>query len=283
MATSEVERGPWATELVDVVRAASGGMLIGLPLLYTMEVWWIGSSTDPERMLGVLALTFVVVFVLNRTSGFRSSQDVRLVDALADTVEALAIAVVCVAALLVLLREITPDTPMREMLGKIAYESTPFGIGIGLARHFLRRGRTEADDGESSRVNATLADVGATMIGSVFVAFNIAPTDEVPMLSAAMPPGWLLGVVVASLGISYCIVFEAGFSNEEQRRGDSGLFQRPVTETVFCYLLSLVSSALMLWYFQRVDSEMPWQTILSYTVVLGLPAAVGGAAGRLAV
>jgi putative integral membrane protein (TIGR02587 family) len=172
---------------------------------------------------------------------------------------------------------------MRELLGKVAYETTPFGIGIGLARHFLHRGRTEPGDDDGGRVNATLADVGATLIGSVFVAFNIAPTDEVPMLAAAMPPGWLLGVVVASLAISYCIVFEAGLSNEEQRRGDSGLFQRPVTETVFCYLLSLASSGVMLWYFQRIGSETPWQTILSYVVVLGLPAAVGGAAGRLAV
>ena len=45
----------WAEELNEVVRGASGGMLFGIPLLYTMEVWWIGSFTSPIRMLSVLA------------------------------------------------------------------------------------------------------------------------------------------------------------------------------------------------------------------------------------
>lgn len=301
------ERGPWASELVDLIRAASGGMLFGIPLLYTMEVWWVGSSTEPFRLLAILALTFVLVATLNRTSGFRQTVDVRMRDALMDAVEALAVAVVSVAAVLFLLREITFETPRADALGKIAYESTPFAVGIGLAAHFLRRGRAEADEGESGGeqssgtggtapderpatsdapdrgINATVADVGATLIGALFVGFNIAPTDEVPMIAAAMGGWWFVALIAATLLISYCIVFEAGFSNEEQRRKQPGILQHPVTETVASYLLSLVAAALMLWFFQRFSSGEPWDVRLGYVLVLGLPAAVGGAAGRLAV
>ncbi|HUP70104.1 MAG TPA: TIGR02587 family membrane protein [Acidimicrobiales bacterium] len=288
--------GQWLRELEDVVRGASGGMLIGIPLLYTMEVWWIGSYTGPERMLAVLLFTFVPVFLLNRTSGFRSSKDVRLVDAAVDTIEAVALGLLCVTGVLVLLREITMTTPLAEVVGKVVYEALPFSLGVGLARHFLQRSRDEGDDGENgdgdadgaaaapdTSLNATISDVGATVIGSVFIAFNIAPTDEIPMLAAATSPTWLLAILVASLLISYCIVFEAGFSSQAKRHRQQGWFQRPLTETVMCYLVSLISAGFMLWIFQNLSLDAPWSLTVSHVVILGLPAAVGGAAGRLAV
>ena len=88
--------------------------------------------------------------------------------------------------------------------------------------------------------------------------------------------------MIVSLLASFCIVFVAGFSKEQQRRNQEGVFQHPLSETVACYLVALVGSAVMLWYFQRLDLSAPWQETLSHVVVLGLPASIGGAAGRLA-
>jgi putative integral membrane protein (TIGR02587 family) len=283
-ATADDDRGPVAKELIDVVRGASGGLLFGVPLLYTMEVWWSGTEARPGRLIGVLAAAFLPVFLLNHTGGFRSSQDSRVSESLMDTVEALALGLVLSLAVLVLLREVTADTPTRVALGKVIYEAMPFCIGIGVAKHFLLRGRDEGDDGPHTRDRngwtGTLIDVGATLLGSLFLALNIAPTDEVPMLASAMPPPWLLLLVAASLLISYAIVFVAGFAREDQRRTQAGILQHPVTETVVSYLLALGSAALMLWFFHRLSG--PWHFSVSQIVVLGLPAAIGGAAGRLA-
>lgn len=87
--------------------------------------------------------------------------------------------------------------------------------------------------------------------------------------------------MAASLAISYLIVFVAGFSGEQQRRDQAGVLQHPITETVVCYLVALVSAITMLALFHRLRG--PWTLDLSRAVVLALPAAVGGAAGRLAV
>ncbi|HUR78942.1 MAG TPA: TIGR02587 family membrane protein [Acidimicrobiales bacterium] len=286
--TAVRRKNPWAEEATELVRAISGGLLFGIPLLYTMEVWWVGTYTAPIRILGVLLLTFVPVFILNRTSGFRPDKDVHFVDAAIDAIEAVAIGLLASALLLTLLREITPDTPLKEIVGKVAFEAMPFGIGIALAQHLLRRGRTDGDDDGSddgakrSKTQATLVDVGATTIGAAFIAFNIAPTDEVPMIANALGPYSLVAVMLVSLVVSFCIVFVAGFGNEEQRHKQEGLFQHPTTETVACYFIALIASAVMLWYFQRVDASAPWQETLSHVIVLGLPASVGGAAGRLA-
>ena len=281
--------GPWQAELTAVVRAASGGLLFGVPLLYTMEVWWTGTHTSPRQMLLVLALLCVPVLALNKTTGFRLSRDVRTRDAIADTVEALAIGVVVTAVVLVLLQEIGPDSALRAALGKVVYEAVPFCLGVGVARHFLHGGRADPDrdDGDgneaddASRLHPTLSDLGATVLGATFISLSIAPTDEVPMIASAMSPAWLLALVAMTLVTSYAIVFAAGFHNEEERHTQQGPFQRPITETVVSYLVSLVVAGLLLWLFQR--GIRPSADLLTRVVVLGFPAAVGGAAGRLAV
>lgn len=283
--------GPWKAELSDLVRAMSGGLLFGVPLLYTMEVWWTGERTSPQQMAVVLALLFVPAFVLNKTAGFRTSRDVRLVDAAADTIETLAVGMVVTAVVLVLLRQINIDTPTGSIVGMVLYESFPFCLGVGVARHFLTGSRdteeepgddgTDSDGADENALNETLADVGATTIGAVFVSLTIAPTDEIPMIAAGIDPLWLLVFVVASLLISYAIVFAAGFSGEERRRAQRGIFQKPITETVACYLVALAVAVVMLWVFRRgLD---PWADGVTRVVILGLPAAIGGAAGRLAI
>lgn len=285
----------WSNQFDDIVRGTSGGFLFGIPLLYTMEVWWIGSQISPPEMLTILALTFVVVFLLNRTEGFRKTQSKQILDTLMDSVEALAIGIICVTFLLIVLGEIRLGTSSNEALGKVILESVPFSLGAALAGAFLSGDRWSSSNSQDSdnhknqanhkhqpQVNATLADIGATLIGAMIIAFNIAPTDEVPMLNASVSPPWLLVIVATSLLISYGIVFEAGFTTQKKRRQQQGLFQRPISETVVSYLVSLLAAALMLLFFHKLSFNDPWTLWLNYTLVLGLPATIGGAAGRLA-
>lgn len=277
-------KNQWSNELNDIIRGASGGFLFGIPLLYTMEVWWIGSSTKPAQMSIAIITTFIVVFLLTRTEGFRKTKDIRWRDAAIDSVEAIAIGIVCAAVILFLLREITPETPLQQALGKIIFEGLPFALGVALASGFLSGDRYQSSDSDSEpMINPTLADIGATLIGAMIIAFNIAPTDEIPMLAAAISPPWQLAIIAASLLISYGIVFAADFTSQAKRQQQRGIFQRPLSETVMAYLVSLVASAFMLFFFHKLSFDDPWSVWLGYTLVLGLPATVGGAAGRLAV
>lgn len=275
-------------ELRDAVRGFSGGMLFGVPLLYTMEVWWVGGHTTPMQMFVVLLLTFGVVLLLNVTGGFRGRDEHGAPAVVQDSMEALAIGLVSSAVVLTTLREIGPGVPAQVALGKIVYEAMPFAIGVSLARHFLKGGRVDPDgeqgsSGSAPTVNATVADLGAAAVGAMFVALNIAPTEEVPMLTAAMRPLGVMAVVALSLGVTYLIVFSAGFGDVEARRQQQGVLQHPWTETLASYLVALVVAGVLLTVFQQFDGREPWADMLAQTVVLGLPAAVGGAAGRLAV
>lgn len=284
------KRSAWASELDDLIRGACGGFLFGIPLLYTMEVWWIGSYVDPPMMMITIVAAFVVVFLLNRTAGFRKTDCVKVSDALVDTVEALAIGFICATLVLVLLQEISLDVPLDEALGKTMFESVPFSLGVALANQFLS-GARDGDGGgtpqkpatQKPAIDVTLADVGATLIGAAIIASNIAPTDEVATLVSAVSAPWLLAIMAASLAFSYGIVFEAGFANQQKRLQHKGIFQRPLSETIVSYLVSLAAAALMLWFFQQLSVDDPWSMWLRYTLILGLPATIGGAAGRLAI
>lgn len=286
----------WRQEFNDLVRGISGGFLFGIPLLYTMEVWWIGSSVEPLRLLIAIALTFTIVFLLNQTTGFRNTSDVRFRDAVVDSVEAIALGIFCTSCVLVLFQEITLDTPLGEALGKLIYESVPFALGVALSNQLLNDESEKKQEqpegqlkenkkqgGRNKQLDGTVADLGATLIGGIIIAFSIAPTDEVPMLAASTSGAWLLGLVFTSLLISYAIVFAANFSNQSKRQQQKGIFQDPFSETVISYLVSLIAAALMLWFFDKLNLSDPWSIWLRYTLILGLPTTVGGAAGRLAV
>ncbi|MEH1967195.1 TIGR02587 family membrane protein [Nostoc sp.] len=292
MATKR-QKNVWRSEINDIIRGACGGFLFGIPLLYTMEVWWIGSLAKPQLMMMAIAFMFIVVYLLNQTEGFRKRRYSWLApQAAMDTVEAIAIGLACSTFVLLLLRELTLETSLKESLGKIIFESVPFALGVALANQLLGDSRNSNGEGQKpdstisnkkDELNATFADVGGTLIGATIIAFNIAPTDEITMLAAAASPPWELAMIATSLLISYGIVFQAGFSDQQKRREQKGIFQRPSSETIMSYLVSLLASAFMLWFFQKLTFSDPWTMWLDRTLMLGLPATIGGAAGRLAI
>jgi putative integral membrane protein (TIGR02587 family) len=305
--TAQAARGTWSREGTDLARAASGALLLGVPLVYTNEVWRLGHATDPTRALVVLAVTYLLLLALNRTSGFRDDAPVRLRDAAGDAVEGLAVGVTVAGALMLVIGQVSLDTPLRAALATVAYEAVPCALGVGLARHLLRdRGDDAADDDDDDdrqgdrgdrhpparagrhhgrqdgAVAGTLLDLGATALGALVIALSVAPTQEVLQVAAAMSPTRLLLLVGASLATSYVIVFVAGFSDQEHRRNHKGVLQRPLSETVAAYLVSLAVSALMLVFFEVDDRSTPRDELLTMVMALGLPACIGGAAGRLA-
>jgi len=308
----------WKAELRAILRGAAGSFLFGIPLLYTVEVWAIGSSTNALRLLGVQSATFVVVLLLTQIEGFRRSLTIKPIETVLESIEALGIGIICAAIALLLLRRITLETPLSEALGKLIFEGVPFSLGVTLARSTLTRRRaqerrtleTDAASGLSALPSAlpsglpaalpsglpaaainlgnsissalgdTLVDIDATLIGAIVIAFSIAPTEEISLIAADLPPLWLIVIMAASLLISYIIVFASGFTDRFER-AQRGLLLSPLTETLLAYIVVLIASTLMLIFFQQLTGSDPWQEWLSSVIVLGLPASVGGAAGRI--
>ena len=239
--------GPWRREVNDLLRGMTGGFLIGTPLLYTMETWWIGETIPPLRALLFLAVAYVVNLGFVAWSGFRRQEEGWL-ERCADALEATALAVVAAGITLTLLHQIHLDQPISVIVGRLCVDAAPISLGIAIANHIMAVGETrlEAETDERSGkashepengVRAALLDVGASFAGALFLCFSIAPTEEVPMLATEVPTIHLPLIIGFSLLLTYGIVFVAEFGGQERRATSPGLFQRPVTETVASYMV----------------------------------------------
>ena len=101
------------------------------------------------------------------------------------------------------------------------------------------------------------------------------------MLASELTPGHELALIGLSLVLTYAIVFASGFDPRQRHPKSHGLFRTPASETAMAYLVSLVVALGALYLFDQVDLQQPARYVLSQTLVLGLPAAIGGAAGRV--
>ncbi|WP_035984409.1 TIGR02587 family membrane protein [Leptolyngbya sp. KIOST-1] len=287
----------WQTELNDVTRGIAGAFLFGAPFLYTMEVWWKGNFTSPPRMMLILGMAYLALVLLNIKGGFRAEQPRSRTQILAESAEGLAIALLTATLSLTLLGILRLETGVDAILGRVITLCLPFAIGVGIANNLLLktngdepdsaargdRGPAENHRWHQQAWRNTLSDAGAALLGAIVVGASIAPTDEIPMIASALSPMRLFLILASSLLLSYIIVFQANFGGQRRRRSQPGFFQSPISETLAAYLISLAISMLMLWVFQVLRIGDPMNQWVSYVIVLGLPATIGGAAGRLAV
>jgi putative integral membrane protein (TIGR02587 family) len=277
----------WREELDGLQRGLTGGFLVGIPLIFTMETWWIGQSISMPRALLFVALAYVINLGFVAFTGFHR-QEAGSHRPFGDALEATAVAIVATTMTLLLLHQLHTGHPLDVVVGRIAVDAMPVSLGVSIANHILapRETRTEssARDGEASgRLSPIPLDVGAAFAGALFLSLNIAPTEEVPMLATEVSTLLIPGVILFSLLISYTIVFAAGFGGQESRLETPGAFQRPITETVLAYVISLATCAVTLWLYGQIALDSDAYEAFAQILLLGLPASIGAAAGRLAV
>jgi putative integral membrane protein (TIGR02587 family) len=278
----------WKQEFDQFVRLISGAFLFGIPLLYTMEMWWIGKYAEPWKLAAFLGLAFLVGVLLVYFSD--QEGETSLFTSFGQSVEALAVGIIASLAVLFVLNRIGPGIPLDAAVGMVIIQTVPLSIGAAAAHSILAFGERKDRQGEVKKrerrpdlVRVTLNDLGATLAGGIFIGLPLAPTDEIPQLAAEMGYWHEIALVGFSLIITYAIVFESGFNPQDGTTGSRGPFQHPITETVVAYLVSLVVAFAALYLFDRVDFSEPLDFVLSHVLVLGLPATIGGAAGRLVI
>ncbi len=270
----------------DLLRAVGGGLLVGLPLLFTMEMWFHSFLLPSWKIVVLLAVSFVVVIGYSAVSGFRRERS--WTELLVDSLETMGIAVVVSAVAMLLLGRIGPDVGLRDAIGKVALEAIPVAFGVSLAGSQMAAPGDDARDDEQGSVAGDGAGAGpfgrltVAAGGALLFALNVAPTEE-PMLLGVEAPWWLLVLVAAAtLAMTLAIVFYADFRGGRSAREPDGPLSGAVSETVAAYAVSLLLSLLLLWAFGRTDGAS-LAAIAGMTVMLAVLASFGAAAGRLLV
>ncbi len=271
------EHGSDRTFFTALARAFGGAVLFSLPLLMTMEMWWLGMYLERTRLLVFMVVMVPVLVALDYFSGFEETASWR--EDLMDGMIAYGVGLVASLVILFLVGIVDAGQPLREVVGKVAIQSVPASLGAVLANSQL----AGEGDGEQRR-RRDPAGYGAQLFimaaGALFLAFNVAPTEEMVLLSYVMTPWHGLALVAASLAMMHGFVFASAFRGAPRvAHGTPGwhLFLRG---TVAGYVVALAVSAYVLWTFGRLQ-DGSFSSYLMMTLVLGFPSALGAAAARL--
>ena len=260
---------------VDLFRAFGGAVLFAFPLLMTMEMWSLGFSMDRWRLVLFLLLNLVLLEGLAFVAGFRRAFSVK--DDTLDALAAFGVGIVASAALLVALDLISWGMTADEVLGKIAVQAVPASIGAMAARRQL--GDSE---GEDERPDSFGGELFLMAAGALFLAFNVAPTEEMILIAYLMTPWHAIALVVVSILMLHAFVYSLEFSGQEDRPGGDGFWRSFWSYSLAGYGVALLVSLYVLWTFGRTDGVAPGQVAMMVTV-LGFPSALGAAIARLVV
>lgn len=259
--------------LKDAGRAAGGALIFSLPMLMTMEMWWLGFSIERSRLLLLALMSLPLLFLLSRHIGFEETRDWR--DDALDTAVALGIALIVSAVVLVLFGVIEPDMTADEIIGKIVLQSMPAAIGALLARS-----QFSGEDDPAGREETYGGELFLMGLGALFLGFNVAPTEEMTLIAFQMTEWHAMLLVLLSLAIMHGFVFAVGFSGGHEAGPDTPWWSAFLRLTLPGYVLALGISLYLLWTFGRLDGMAPDRAIMTM-VVLGFPASMGAAAARL--
>ncbi|WP_027134052.1 TIGR02587 family membrane protein [Geminicoccus roseus] len=262
----------------EIARAAGGAILFAFPLLMTMEMWRLGFHMDRFRLALFVALGVVLLVGLSRRVGFQ--QNIRWRDDVCDALSAYAIGTLIALAFLTLFGLLDRTMAPGEWVGKIAVQSVPAGIGAILARAQF----TGAPDEEDAPPKG--ASYGGELLlmiaGAVFVAFNVAPTDEIQVIAQQVSAWQAVLLALVSVTLLHLLVYNLGFSGQEAWPANLSFLEVFFRFSLAGYGLALTVSAYILWTFGRGDDAGLTQ-LLTMTVVLGFPSSIGAATARLIV
>ncbi|MDO8411795.1 MAG: TIGR02587 family membrane protein [Phenylobacterium sp.] len=257
-------------------RAFAGALIFSLPMMMTMEMWWLGFYMDPLRLALLLVLTFPVLVGLSRFGGMRPTAHLR--DDVADALVVMLVAAIAACVILWVFGILTPEMSAREIIGKIALQTAPGSFGAMLARSQL--GAEPEGEGPERRDPTYWGELFLMAAGALFLSFNVAPTEE--MVAIAYKMSVWQGVVLAllSLGLMHAFVYALNFRGGSQHPDDTPAWVVFLRFSVVGYAIVLLVSLFALWIFGRTD-ESGLQEVISAAIVLGFPGAIGAAAARL--
>jgi putative integral membrane protein (TIGR02587 family) len=147
-----------------------------------------------------------------------------------------------------------------------------------LARSQL--GRPPSDGFERRRRDTYGGELFLSGVGALFLAFSVAPTEEIVLIAQTITGWHAVAIVIVSLVLMHAFVYAVDFRGETELGSLAEAAGEFFRLTVVAYVLTLLVSAFVLWSFGRTDG-LPALEVLIEAVVLGLPGAVGAATARL--
>ena len=261
---------------IGLARAFGGALIFSLPILMTMEMWWLGFSIHEFRLALLLLFSIPLLIGLSHYMGFEDTFGFK--DDALDAFVALAVGFVAGTVALSLFSVIGFGISASEFIGKVSIQAVPGSIGAMFAQSELAGNERKKE--EKKRHAGYGGEIFIMAAGALFLAFNVAPTEEMILFAHQMSVWHSIALVLASLLIMHAFVYALEFQGTASLPPGTPFWSVFLRFTIVGYAVALLMSLYMLWTFGRTEGLAFYQA-LSILVVLGFPAAVGAAAARL--
>ncbi|MGH9632183.1 MAG: TIGR02587 family membrane protein [Bryobacteraceae bacterium] len=263
--------------LIGLARAFGGAIIFSMPMLMTMEMWQLGFYMDRWRLCLFLLLNIPLLAGLSFFSGFEEVFKLR--DEVVDAFVAYAVGFAASTAMLLLFAVVERGTTWNEMIGMISLQAVPASIGAVLARSLLK-GSGE-DDTEKKEAEAGYGgELFLMAVGALFLALNVAPTEEMVLIAHKMTEWHALASAAVSLLLMHAFVYAVEFKGQAHVPSETTFWSVFLHFTLAGYAIALLISLYVLWTFGRLEGLSTAEVAMT-TIVLGVPAAIGAAAARL--
>jgi putative integral membrane protein (TIGR02587 family) len=243
-------------------------------MLMTAEMWWLGYSMDRFRLSLLLIIWIPLLTRLSYFAGFEATFD--LLDDAVDAFVALAVGFVSSGAILAVLNVLRPGESLSSVVAVLTLQAVPASIGAMLAQSQFGQNEEENQRPEPDY----WGELFLMAVGAIFLAFNIAPTEEMVMIAGQMEVWHAVVLVAISLALMHAFVYAVEFRGATQLPVHIAQTNAFVRFTVPGYALVLAISWYSLWTFGRTDG-LGWTPMLMQAAVLSFPAAIGAASARL--
>ena len=260
-----------------LARAFGGALVFGLPMLMTMEMWWLGFYVHPLRLILFILLNIPLLIGVSYYAGFEATSG-PLDDAF-DALIAYAVGFAVAGLALWLLAIVGPGMSANEVIGKIAIQAVPASLGAMLARSQLGEQQGEEERRRrSAHYGGTLFLMG---VGALYLSASLSSTEEMVLIAYKMTPGHVIGLMLFSLVLMHGFLYAVIGQGKTDVAADDIPFGRVFfSYTVVGYALALLISLLILWLFGRTTG-LAAEELIQAVVVVGFPAALGAGAARL--
>lgn len=266
--------------LIGLARGTAGALLFALPMLMTMEMWFLGLYINPSRLLLLCILNLPLLFLLARRIGFENIHSWG--QALRDAITAYGLAILVSAAVLLLFGILNDQLTASTIVAKVALQSVPASIGALLGRSQLgqRSDDEDEEEGEYSGETGYPHELFMMMVGALFLNLNVAPTEEMILIAYKVTPYHILALCLLSIAIMHGFVYALHFKGSHQLHEGQQWWQSFIRFTLPGYVIAIAISIYTLWTFERLDHTSLSQ-IMNAAVILGVPASIGAASARL--
>lgn len=283
-------------EIRDLLRGVAGGLIFGTPILYTMEVWFEGQAFPPQKLFFILLASLSLNIFFSYFAGLREKHSSgRFFYALDDGVTSLGLGLVLALFILFLIGQLDFEQHFLGWIGRVIAEASIMSLGVTFtnfkfnkkqsstrALRSIRDAAASLLSPERLQTRQDLSDLFAATVGALLFSFNVAPTEEITMIASnlsSLDQGLLL---ISEVIFAFIVLYASGLKEHVTFTKDN-FFQSPLNETVLTVSVSLCISAVLISTIGYSDTSPGDPLFLSTAIVLGLPAVIGGAAGRLVV